>query len=251
MPNVTFDGPNKIIIVNNGVTQISVKTDLYSDWKEWVLTDDNSKYLPAFRVIGGDNITETVSVDGTYFLINGWRIRPYEGNHVLTISGNLYVDGGGSPVISTLGTYNVLVNLITSNIVNLVTVSTGSAVTSQDKLDIISGVGNNLGSSFTTLNDKLDSITTSLSQIQIDDITSAIYNTLSPDLNIIKGLVQHNFRFTDQTYNSSGTLETGKIKIYNNTSDLNADLNVLKMYDVRCFYDSQGRVIEYVVSEDV
>ena len=33
-----------------------------------------------------------------------------ESSHNLTITGNLFVDGGGVPVVSTLGTYQVNVN---------------------------------------------------------------------------------------------------------------------------------------------
>ena len=33
-----------------------------------------------------------------------------ESNHNLTITGNLFVDGGGVPVVSTLGTFQVNVN---------------------------------------------------------------------------------------------------------------------------------------------
>ena len=33
-----------------------------------------------------------------------------ESNHTLTITGNLFVDGGGIPVVSTIGTFQVNVN---------------------------------------------------------------------------------------------------------------------------------------------
>ena len=44
---VTFDGENKRILVNEGVTDISVKSDIYSNWKEWMQVRENAKYLPA------------------------------------------------------------------------------------------------------------------------------------------------------------------------------------------------------------
>jgi hypothetical protein len=40
----------------------------------------------------------------------GWRVRPMESSHNLTITGNLFVEGGGVPVVATLGTYQVNVN---------------------------------------------------------------------------------------------------------------------------------------------
>ena len=39
---VTFDGPNKIIIVNEGVTELDFREDVYSNWKEW-LKDPNQQ----------------------------------------------------------------------------------------------------------------------------------------------------------------------------------------------------------------
>ena len=51
---VIFSGESKHIIVKSGVTEIDVQVDLYSDWKEWVVESDNSKYLQAFRTFGGD-----------------------------------------------------------------------------------------------------------------------------------------------------------------------------------------------------
>lgn len=59
---------------------------------------------------GGDDLGGGLSIPPYYFLLNGWRVRPMEANHNLTITGNLFVDGGGVPVVSTLGTYQVNVN---------------------------------------------------------------------------------------------------------------------------------------------
>ena len=92
MALVTFDGPNKLMIVNPGVTEIDVKVDLYSDWKEWTLLSDNSKYLPAMSAIGGEPIGGGIFVGSTFFFLNGWKLRPYEGNHTLNVVGNLYTD---------------------------------------------------------------------------------------------------------------------------------------------------------------
>lgn len=74
------------------------------------MLSDNAKYLPAFRHAGGDDLGGGLSIPNYMFLINGWRVRPMEASHNLTITGNLFVDGGGVPVVSTLGTYQVNVN---------------------------------------------------------------------------------------------------------------------------------------------
>lgn len=103
---ITFDASTKRIILDS--TYVEVK-DVYSLWKEWVKTDDNSKYLPAFRAIGGDPLGGDLYISLYTFLINGWRLRPMESNHTLVVHGNITVDGGGDPVVPTLGTYKVLV----------------------------------------------------------------------------------------------------------------------------------------------
>lgn len=85
---------------------------LYVAWVDWFVQGDNSKYLPAFRTAGGDDLGSGLSIPPYYFLINGWRVRPMEVNHTLTVEGNLFVDGGGDPVVPTLGTFQVLVKSV-------------------------------------------------------------------------------------------------------------------------------------------
>ncbi|MHA1950745.1 MAG: hypothetical protein ACW99G_12260 [Candidatus Thorarchaeota archaeon] len=116
---VTFDWDDLLIIVNNGVTELDVQIDLYSDWKEDVKIGDNGKHPIAFRNVGGDPISDTQNLGATYFLLNGWKIRPYEGDHQLDITGNLYTDPFGEQIIiPTLGDYTVLVNMQVSNLVD-------------------------------------------------------------------------------------------------------------------------------------
>lgn len=110
-----FSGPEKIIYLDNGVTSFEVK-DLYSNWKQWILSGANSRFLPAFSTIGGDPISSTKNVAPYYFITNGWRIRPFEAGHQLNIEGNLFVEGGaGNPFIPTTGNHNVFINISTSN----------------------------------------------------------------------------------------------------------------------------------------
>jgi hypothetical protein len=117
MDKVIFDGENKLIIVNFGITDIDVELDIYSAWKRWLLSADNSKYEIALRVVGGDPISEVKTLGATFFLMNGWRIRPYEGNHRLKISGNIFTDpSGDSIIIPTLGNFSVIIEMFVSNL---------------------------------------------------------------------------------------------------------------------------------------
>tara|TARA_R110002074_G_scaffold402324_1_gene607071 strand:+ start:141035 stop:141574 length:540 start_codon:yes stop_codon:yes gene_type:complete len=96
---VTFDGANRLIIVGAGVTDIDVKIDIYSDWKEWVTLGYNSKYLPAIRTIGGDPAGDGFAGD-LYFMQNGWRV---EVNTPVDLNGILYSDDFDSPYIINPG----------------------------------------------------------------------------------------------------------------------------------------------------
>lgn len=105
----TFDGATKVISVV-AQTVMSVR-DVYSRWVDW--SQNNAQWLPAFRTVGGDVIDSGAgtSIPIYAYLTNGWRIKPQESSHTLTVtSGILLVDGGGDPFISTTGNYNVRVN---------------------------------------------------------------------------------------------------------------------------------------------
>jgi hypothetical protein len=107
-----FNGIQKTITLSQGTAKISVR-DLWSRWVNWFLTDDNSKFLPAFKMVGGEDInaSEGTRIPIYSFLENGWRIKPQESNHTLTVNdGILLVNGGGDPFINTSGAYTVRIN---------------------------------------------------------------------------------------------------------------------------------------------
>lgn len=119
--NYTFDGTNKIIVpadapVGNEIA-LDVK-DLYSRWVDWAATSDNAKYLQAMRNVGGDPLPGSKQLGITFFLLNGWKIRPYEANHVFVLNGNIYSEDGSNPYIPTLGAYNVTIINSVSNLVD-------------------------------------------------------------------------------------------------------------------------------------
>lgn len=134
---VTFDGSQKLIIVNTGETDLDAKIDIYSAWKKWIINESGVKYLQALRTVGGDPLVGSQTISPYFFLLNGWRLRPYEGDHRLTLSGNLFEDSGANPFVPTLGSYNVLINLVTSpqSITTTIEVSAGGGGLSQDDIE--------------------------------------------------------------------------------------------------------------------
>lgn len=89
---VTFDGATRIIQVDPTIEEVDVQ-EIYSEWKRWVRVDpQNAKWLPAFDVVGGDDLGGGLVAPIYFFLLNGWTIRPDDtsGSHELTVSLNLY-----------------------------------------------------------------------------------------------------------------------------------------------------------------
>jgi hypothetical protein len=103
---ITVDPANKRLILDSASVTAQ---EIYAAWVDWVALSDNAKYLPAFSSVGGDELGGGLFIPPYYFLLNGWRVRPMEANHTLIITGNLVVQGGGVPVVPTLGTFNVSV----------------------------------------------------------------------------------------------------------------------------------------------
>ena len=134
----SFNGSEKIITLTLGTIVLDVK-DLYSRWKDWVITSDNSKWDLAFQVAGGETID---SGAGTYiplyaFLANGWRIKPQEAHHTLNVTnGILLVSGGGDPFINTTGSYIVRINYQQPVQAITVSVSSGSGLSPGQASDL-------------------------------------------------------------------------------------------------------------------
>lgn len=104
---IIFDAATKRIVLDSA--NVSA-TDIYSRWVDWAASDDNAKYGLVVRSVGGDDLGGGLFIPPYFFLQDGWRVRPLEGDHDLLITGNLFVEGGGVPVVRTLGPFQVNVN---------------------------------------------------------------------------------------------------------------------------------------------
>ena len=103
---MTFDGANRRIILNS--TSVTA-SEIWSRYMDWLGADsNNAKWGLAIQQVGGDSLGGGLYIPLYFFLTNGWRVRPMEANHQLTITGNLFVAEGGSPLVNTLGNYNVI-----------------------------------------------------------------------------------------------------------------------------------------------
>lgn len=93
---VLFDGDNKLIIIKNGITNIKFKEDIYYIWKDWILEGENFNYLSAIKTIGGDSIPNRFTIDISFIMLNGWKIKPYLGQYDLKIVGNVFTEDGSN-----------------------------------------------------------------------------------------------------------------------------------------------------------
>ena len=101
-----FDGATKRIVLTTTTVSAS---EIWSAYMEWLAADtQNAKWGLAMTQVGGDDLGSGLFVPIYVFLQNGWRVRPMESNHQLTITGNLFVAEGGSPIVNTLGSFNVI-----------------------------------------------------------------------------------------------------------------------------------------------
>ena len=102
---ITLNGATRRIILDSASVSAA---QIWSAWVDW--HEANQQWPLAFQLVGGNALGGGLFIPPYFFLLNGWRVRPMESSHNLTITGNLFVDGGGVPVVSTLGTYQVNVN---------------------------------------------------------------------------------------------------------------------------------------------
>jgi len=98
---VTFNGISREIVVSSGVTEVDVAIDLYSEWKRWSVTENNLKFIQAFRTFGGDPTISGQFAPSYFFLMNNWKVIVDYGN--VSFGVNLYSEDGSSPFIVGVG----------------------------------------------------------------------------------------------------------------------------------------------------
>jgi hypothetical protein len=173
----TFDGLNKIIYVNPDVTELSIREDVYSNWKEWVQVRDNSKFTPAIRTTGGDPVGSGQYTGDVYFLVNGWKL--YIDITKVNVTGVLYSDDYNTAYYSLDGAPQFPIKV--SSVVNAITTAGGSSGDSISAADVWSYGSRTITQTIPTaptvvqIRQELDSNSSQLSAIKAktDTITTA------------------------------------------------------------------------------
>lgn len=145
---MTYDPPNRLFILKTGVIDFDVVVDLYSDAKEdWLSDTLLNKFKFPLLAIGGQSIGGGRVISPYIMIRYGWKVRPQEADHTLTVAGNLITDDESSPFAAVLGDYQVIIKSIVSS--NSLTAS-GTALSPSDLASIINGVWDEAISTHTT-----------------------------------------------------------------------------------------------------
>jgi len=135
---MTYIPASKLFVLNSGVTDFDVVLNLYSDAKEDWLTDTVlNKFKFPLLAIGGQAIGGGRVISPYIMIRYGWKVRPQEADHTLTVAGNLITDDESTPFAEVLGSYQVTIKSIVSS--NSLTAS-GTALSPSDLTSIINGV---------------------------------------------------------------------------------------------------------------
>ena len=124
---ITIDGATKRIILDSASVTAA---QIWSAWVDWHAA--NQQWPIAFQLVGGISLGGGLFIPPYFFLLSGWRVRPMEASHTLDLVGNLFVDGGGDPVVSTLGVYQVLVKSVVPVQAQGISTSGGSGASAAD-----------------------------------------------------------------------------------------------------------------------
>lgn len=126
---ITFDANEKIIQLDSYSVSSS---ELWTAYVDWSASFDNIKYGVFMTQIGG-----LAPIALYIYILDEWLIRPLEADGITTISGNILVEDGSSPIAPTLGNWQILVNMETPIQAVSINVSSSSPSNIDDKLNII------------------------------------------------------------------------------------------------------------------
>ncbi len=111
MEKVTHDAANRLIIVTDspagGLITIDVLSELYSASKrEWLADDTLNRLTFPWVPEGGTVLPSGQTTPRSFILRDPWKLRPYEADHNLILTGNVFADTG-SLTVPTLGNFRV------------------------------------------------------------------------------------------------------------------------------------------------
>ncbi len=212
---ITFDPATKIIQLDSHTVS---ERELWTAMVNWAVLSDNLKYGIGMTQLGG------VAPIALYvYLELGWKIRPLEENGITTVTGNVLVQGGGSPIASTIGNYNILVNMETPVKSSAIEVISGSGLSTEEHNRLMSP--NIEGISSVDFHSNLDSYTNkddwkgdggSGGGFTDDDRTDLA--AIKDDVNLIKDYQEGKYKIIGNQmifYKADNVTEVARFNLYN------------------------------------
>lgn len=134
---VSFNGFNRVITVNEGVTSLDIRSDVYSAWVRWITREANLRFAQAMKTSGADPIPngETGLI---CFLTNSWKLC-YNPS-IVSVTGVLYSEDLPSAFWSIDGTTAIYPSTVSSLVNSAVTVQnvvTGTVVPADTIADAV------------------------------------------------------------------------------------------------------------------
>lgn len=87
---IVFDPIDKLIKITSG-TSISA-LEIYNSVMDWCDEQENMGYTIPMKAVGKFPIGGGINTDSIFILINGWKIKLYDGNYQFIIIGTLITD---------------------------------------------------------------------------------------------------------------------------------------------------------------
>jgi len=125
-----FDGLNRRVILTSA--NVSA-TQIWNEYMVWLSNDsNNARWGLAMSQVGGDDLGGGLYIPIYIFLKSGWKVRPMEASHALVITGNLFTEDGSTPLVNTLGNFNVIAQYTVPVQAQAMATSGGAGLTSEE-----------------------------------------------------------------------------------------------------------------------
>jgi hypothetical protein len=213
---VTFDGENRLVYVNEGVTELNIRQDVYSAWKEWVQIRDHAQWIQALRTTGGDPIGGGQFTGDYYFFVNNWKMVI---DGAIFLDGNLFSDDFPNPYV-TVDNAPLAINRV-SSLSTLINAGGGGGDTCPTAAEIRQEIDANstqlatINNTTNTINNKIDGITTTINDIdtttQAIDLTTQNTNATVDTINTTTQDIQNTVNDIDTLINSGAFPTLGQI----------------------------------------
>ena len=135
---IEFDPINKLIKLPDLSPDYTITAqEIYNEAMDWADSQEAMAYDLPMSSTGYANLGGGVYTDKIFILINGWKLKPYNGTYTLTVIGTIIaLDQEGNPYPRTVppdeGEVQWVFQVSSQGIISV----QGSGVTEQDKQDI-------------------------------------------------------------------------------------------------------------------